>query len=181
MQVLDTKLTEVKIIKCSRKLDARGSTQVTFHQTGMADLGIEFFCKEQRLYRSPKKGTFYGIHFQSNRHPQAKLIHVLAGGGIDYVIDLRKESPTYTQWIAVGLQEGDDQQIFIPQGFGHAFLSLEDNTALLFSVDEHFHENSAIQIRYDDVHINLILPIPIEAMSDYDRNAPYLDELEFEV
>lgn len=181
MQVLETKLSDVNIIVFESKTDARGVTETTLNHTKMAEQGITFTCKEQRVYRAPKKGTFYGIHFQGKQHPQDKLIHLLTGRGIDYIVDLKKESPTYTQWIAIELQGGDDQHIFIPQGYGHAFLSLEDDTAMLFSASEHFHANDSMQIRFDDKQIQLSLPIPIEAMADYDTNAPYLKELDFEV
>jgi len=181
MQVIETEFNDVKILVFKRKQDARGVTQVTLDYSEMANQGMDFTCKEQRVYHAPRNGTFYGIHFQGKKHPQAKLIHILAGRGIDYIVDLRKESPSYSQWISIELQEGDNQHVFIPQGFGHAFLSMEDNTTLLFSVNEHFDSHASMQIRFDDKQINLSLPIPIKAMADYDRDAPYLHELEFEV
>ena len=181
MQIQETALKGVLILTFDGQTDARGTMNVTIDTSAMADAGISFACKEQRLYHMPKKGTFFGIHFQTKRHPQDKLIHLLAGRGMDYVIDLRRDSPTYRKWIAIELRGGDHQCVFIPQGFGHAFLSLEDDTTQLFSASEHFHRDASMQIRFDDPQIHLVLPTEITAMSDYDRNAPYSGDVEFEV
>ena len=93
MQIQETALKGVLILTFDGQTDARGTMNVTIDTSAMADAGISFACKEQRLYHMPKKGTFFGIHFQTKRHPQDKLIHLLAGRGMDYVIDLRRVSP----------------------------------------------------------------------------------------
>ena len=87
----------------------------------------------------------------------------------------------YKKWIAIELKGGDNQHIYIPQGYGHAFLSLEDDTIQIFTVSEHFYKNESMRIRFDDQQIKLSVPIEIIAMSDFDRKAPYLDEIDFEV
>ena len=181
MQITKTKFCDVSILTFERRSDARGLTEIVFDHAQMINRGIRFDLKEQRSYHAPKKGTFYGIHFQSKKYPQSKIIHLLSGRGIDYIIDLRKESPTFTQWIAIELAADDNQHIYIPQGYGHAFLSMQDNTTMLFSVNEPFKEGESKQIRFDDTQIRLEIPIKITAMADYDRNAPYLDEIELEV
>lgn len=181
MQVLDTELDDVKILIFNKREDVRGVTEITIDNAEMARQGISFECKEQRIYHVPYKGTFYGIHFQTKAYPQEKIIHLLTGRGIDYIIDLKKDSPTYKKWIAIELQGGDKQHVYIPQGYGHAFLSLEDNTTQMFTVSEHFYKNESMKIRFDDRQINLSIPIEIIAMSESDRRAPYLDEIEFEV
>ena len=181
MQITKTKFSDVAILTFMRRSDARGLTEIVFDHAQMINLGVRFDLKEQRIYHAPKKGTFYGIHFQSKKYPQSKIIHLLSGRGIDYIIDLRKESPTFTQWIAIELFADDNQHIHIPQGYGHAFLSLQDNTSMLFSVNEPFQEGESKQIRFDDTQIHLDIPIKIEAMVDYDRAAPYVDEIELEV
>lgn len=169
---------DVKILAFGRRED---TMEVTVDTAAMAGQGISFVCREQRIYHMPRKGTFYGIHFQTNAHPQAKLIYLLSGRGMDYVVDLRRESPTYRKWIVLELRGGDNRHVYIPQGYGHAFLSLEDNTTQLFTTDEHFYPGESKKIRYDDPKIGLSLPVEITAMSEGDRRAPCLDEIEFEV
>lgn len=181
MLILDTELKDVKILTLDKREDIRGCVEVTINNEEMAKQGIHFVCQEQRIYHISKKGTFYGIHFQTKRYPQKKIIHLLAGRGIDYIIDLHKDSPTYKKWISIELQGNDDQHIYIPQGYGHAFLSLEDNTTQIFTVSEHFYKNESMKIRFDDQQINLSIPIEIGVMSNQDRNAPYLADIDFEV
>ena len=175
MQVIDTKFDDVKIVISDKREDIRGTMEVSLDGSKMADMGMGFQCKEQRIYCAEKKGTFYGIHFQTGAHPQKKIIHLLSGRGMDYIVDLKKDSPTYKKWIAVELVGGDNQYVYIPQGYGHAFLSLEDNTTQLFTTDEHFYNGEARAIRYDDSQIGLEFPIEIAVMSDKDRNAPFLE------
>lgn len=175
MQVIDTKFEDVIILVSEKNRDARGTMEVTFDVSKLADMGMDFQCKEQRIYYAEKKGTFYGIHFQAGKHPQKKIIHLMSGRGMDYIVDLRKESLTYKEWIAVELVGGDNQYVYIPQGYGHAFLALEDNTTQLFTINEHFYEEEAKAIRYDDPQIGLEFPVEITVMSDKDRNASVLE------
>lgn len=114
MKITDTKLHDVKIISFDNKEDARGVTELTLNDDEMNKRGLSFHCKEQRIYHAPRKGTFYGIHFQTKDYPQTKLIYLLCGRGIDYIIDLKKDSPTYKEWVAIELYGGDNQHIYIP-------------------------------------------------------------------
>ncbi|MDD6771669.1 dTDP-4-dehydrorhamnose 3,5-epimerase family protein [Inconstantimicrobium porci] len=78
------------------------------------------------------------MHFQNNPKPQAKLLYCIKGRGIDYAVDLRRDSPTFLKWVCVELSEENRKQIFIPKGFGHVFISLEDNTKNVMRIDESF-------------------------------------------
>ena len=178
MQILDTMFPDVKIVFFDRKTDSRGSMEITLDTTRLSACGIAFRCKEQRIYHIPKKGTFFGIHFQMGSHPQAKLIHLLSGRGMDYIIDLQRDSATYRKWIAVELSGDDNKCVYIPEGYGHAFMSLEDNTTQQFSVSEHFFLGESGVVRFDDPQIGLTLPIEITAISQQDMNAPYLHSIE---
>lgn len=178
MQVIDTGFKDVKILISDKRRDTRGTMEVNFDILKLAGMGIDFQCKEQRIYCAEKKGTFYGIHFQSGMHPQKKIIHLLSGRGMDYIVDLKKDSPTYKKWIAIELRGDDNQYIYIPSGYGHAFVALEDNTMQLFTISEHFYQEEAMTIRYDDPKIGLEFPIEIVVMSDRDRNAPFLGEMD---
>lgn len=181
MKIISTELKDVLIIETDRKYDDRGFKETTLNSDDLSDLKIQFNCKLQNIYNAPKKGTFYGIHFQEKTKPQAKIIYCIQGRGIDYIVDLRKDSPTYKKWISVVISEADNFHIYIPQGYGHAFLTLEKNTKQLFSVDELFYKTYSKKIRYDDKDLNIQYPISIKAISDSDANAPYLADLDFEV
>lgn len=181
MQITDTLFKEVKILSFKNREDIRGTMAITFDDEELRMSGIHFTCKEQRIYSMPQKGTFFGIHFQLKTYPQDKIVHLLTGRGIDYIFDLRKSSFTYKKWIAIELNGGDNQYVYIPQGYGHAFLSLEDNTTQLFTINESFHDDASKQINFKDKQINLELPIDITAISDNDKNAPYIDEEDYDI
>ena len=122
----------------------------------------------------PERHTFFGIHFQKEPYPQAKLISVLQGKGLDYVVDLRKGSATCAQWQALELDAADPVFVYIPSGFGHAFLSLKENTIQYFAADREFVRGYAGSISWKDPEIALELPCEDPVLSDKDRLAPFL-------
>ena len=124
----------------------------------------------------PKEGTFFGIHYRDERAPMTKFVTVIKGRGLDYVIDLRKESPTYLEWESIELSEENALAVLIPAGFGHAFISLQNNTIQLYSVDRSGDGAHSKQINYKDSKIGLKLPVPISEISDYDLSAPFVSE-----
>ena len=105
-----------------------------------------------------------------------KFVTVIKGRGLDYVIDLRKESPTYLQWESIELSEGNAFAVLIPAGFGHAFISLQNNTIQLYSVDRIGDDTHSKHINYKDSKIGLKLPVPISEISEYDLLAPFVSE-----
>ena len=123
-----------------------------------------------------KEGTFFGIHYREENYPMAKFVTVIKGRGLDYIVDLRKESPTYLQWEAVELSEDNALAVLIPAGFGHAFISLQNDTIQFFSTDRSGNDAHSKQINYKEPQIGLKLPIPITKISDYDLNAPFVSE-----
>ena len=103
-------------------------------------------------------------------------MYCIKGRGIDYAIDLRKSSPTYLQWVGVELSADNKKQIYIPKGFGHVFLSLEDGTMNVMRFDEPFDQQFSRQIAYNDPDIGIKYPIENPILAPHDRNAPMLAE-----
>jgi len=101
-------------------------------------------------------------------------LYCIKGRGIDYAIDLRKGSPTYLQWVGVELSAENKKQIYIPKGFGHVFLSLEDGTMNVMRFDEPFDQQFSRQIAYNDPDIGIKYPIDKLILAPHDRNAPML-------
>lgn len=174
MRIKESLFDNVFVLEPSEKVDVRGTRIVGFNKEEMRKLNIYFEIKEQRIYKMPKAGTFFGIHYQELTHPQAKLVSVIQGKGLDYIVDLRKDSLTYKEWKMVELSEEELKVIYIPAGYGHAFLSMEDNTIQMFAVNEYFMVGSTKQINYRDPEIGLELPINDVIVSYYDKNAPFL-------
>ena len=176
MKIESTKLKDIKIIEYDSKFDNRGFSYCIYNKNELENAGINFEYIEERVYFSDKAGTIYGIHFQNNPKPQAKLLYCIKGRGIDYAVDLRKSSPTYLQWVGVELSAQNKKQIYIPKGFGHAFLSLEDGTMNVMRFDEPFDNRFSRQIAYNDPEIEIKYPINDPILAPHDRHAPKLGE-----
>lgn len=155
------------------ELDVREDVRGEMQRLDLCELDDGFVIKEQRIYKMPKKGTFFGIHFQDTALPQAKLVSVIKGRGIDYIVDLRRDSPTYKQYRFIELCGDDCTAVYIAAGFGHGFLSLEDDTIQLFSVNEYFSPKYSRVI--DHKCIRLTFPFEDIIISESDKTAPFLE------
>ena len=160
---------KARIYKLHSRVDNRGSLEYVFDENT-----ADFKVRETRIYSMPKEGTFFGIHYREESSPMTKFVTVIKGRGLDYVIDLRKESPTYLQWESFELSEENALAALIPAGFGHAFISLQNDTMQLYSVDRSGNDAHSKQINYKDPKIGLKLPAPISEISDYDLSAPFV-------
>lgn len=174
MNVKSTEIQEVKIIEYEKRIDNRGFSYPIFSQRELMNAGISFNYTEEIVYFSEKAGTLYGIHFQNAPKAQAKLLYCIEGRGVDYAVDLRKSSSTYLQWISVELSADNRKQIYIPKGFGHVFISLEDNTRNVMRFDEPFDPLYSRQIAYNDPDIGIEYPISQLILAPHDINAPLL-------
>ena len=160
---------KARIYKLHSRVDNRGALEYVFDENS-----VDFKVRETRIYSMPKEGTFFGIHYREENDPMTKFVTVIKGRGLDYVIDLRKESPTYLQWESFELSEENALAALIPAGFGHAFISLQNDTMQLYSVDRSGDDAHSKQINYKDPKIGLKLPVPISEISDYDLSAPFV-------
>jgi len=176
MKIESTKLKDVKIIEYDPRFDNRGFSYCIYNKSELEQAEINFEYIEERVYFSEKSGTLYGIHFQNNPKPQTKLLYCIKGRGIDYAVDLRRNSPTYLQWVGVELSAENRRQIYIPKGFGHAFISLENGTMNVMRFDEPFDSRFSRQIAYDDPEIGIKYPMNDPILAPHDRNAPVLAE-----
>ena len=162
---------KVKIYRLLTRVDNRGSLEYVFDENTAI-----FKVRETRIYSMPKEGTFFGIHYREESNPMSKFVTVIRGRGLDYIIDLREESPTYLEWESIELSEENAFAVLIPAGFGHAFISLQNDTIQLYSVDRSGNDAHSKQINCKDSKIGLKLPIPISEISDYGLSAPFVSE-----
>jgi len=178
MNVICTEIEEIKIIEPECHGDNRGFFMETFQKEKYKSLGINNCFVQDNLSFSALKGTLRGIHFQNNPKSQAKLVSCIKGCIVDVAVDLRKGSPTYKKWIATELSEDNHRQLYIPQGFGHGFLTLTDNVMFSYKVDNYYSKENDRGIIYNDPEINIdwisllngIKPI----LSEKDKNNPLL-------
>lgn len=175
MNICSTRLAEVKIIEYDRKEDNRGYSYPVFDRKELLKAGIDFEYNIGKIYCPKKAGTLYGIYFQNKPVEQAKLLFCIKGRGIDYAVDLRSSSETYLQWTSIELSEESRKQIYIPKGFGHAFISLEDNTQIVMCYDEPFDKRYSRQLRYDEPQIGIQYPFKCPVLAPHDENEPFLN------
>jgi dTDP-4-dehydrorhamnose 3,5-epimerase len=118
------------------------------------------------------KGVLRGLHFQRPPFAQGKLVRVVRGGAFDVAVDIREGSPTYGKWVAETLTAENKKQLWIPEGFAHGFLALEDNTEFLYKTTNYYDKPSEAGIRWDDPTIGVKWPAGSKLVSDKDGDLP---------
>jgi dTDP-4-dehydrorhamnose 3,5-epimerase len=176
LKVTPTSLPEVLVLEFEKTLETRGCSYSTFSKRELYEAGIEFDFVEETVYCPKRAGTLYGIHFQNNPKAQAKLLYCIKGKGFDYAVDLRKSSKTYKQWVCVELSADNRKQIYIPKGFGHDFLSFEDNTSIAMRIDNNFQQEYRRGIAWNDPELNIPFPVDKPVLARHDIEAPYLND-----
>ena len=148
-----TALTDCYIIEPQVFWDARGFFMETYSETEFAKIGIEARFVQDNHSKS-KKWVLRGLHFQS-RTPQAKLVRVTAGAVYDVVVDLRVGSPTFGKWEGFVLSAQNQRMIYVPRGFAHGFLTLEDDTEFLYKCDDMYDPGYEVGLKWDDATLQI--------------------------
>ena len=133
--------------------DNRGSFVKSFEKDIYQSIGIDFNVNETFVSVSAKN-VIRGMHFQLNK-PQAKLVSVINGSVYDVIVDLRKDSSNYGKWAGVELSDRNHLSLYVPRGFAHGFLSLEDGSTVLYQCDGRYDKESDTGIRFDDPDIGI--------------------------
>jgi dTDP-4-dehydrorhamnose 3,5-epimerase len=176
MQVISTKLPEVKLISPRVYHDPRGFFVETFQCDRYAAQGIgPQFVQDNVSYS--RKGILRGLHLQYP-YSQGKLISVLQGEVFDVAVDLRVGSPHFGQWVGETISAENKRQIWIPEGFAHGFCVTSDAALLTYKCTDLYHRETDINLRWDDPDIGITWPINNPELSDKDTQAPYLAEIE---
>nr|WP_176592921.1 dTDP-4-dehydrorhamnose 3,5-epimerase [Sphingobium sp. EM0848] len=170
----------VKLITPKRFGDSRGWFSETYVATRWAQQGVDVtFVQDNHSFSGPV-GTIRGIHFQIPPHPQAKLVRCLRGAIIDYAVDLRKGSPTYGQFAAAELTAKNGHQLYLPVGFGHAFVTTAPDTEVLYKVSDFYAPDCEGGVRWNCLDIGIDWPLPASGpvLSDKDVTLPLLAQFE---
>ena len=171
MKINITNIQGVYLIKPKIFKDDRGVFFESFNNEifdNKVDSKINFVQDNQSL---SSKGVLRGLHFQNPPHAQAKLVSVVKGSVIDVVVDLRKESKTYGNYILEELSEYNNHQLFVPKGMAHGFLTLEDNTIFSYKCSDFYHKESEDSILWNDPALNIKWPNSNPILSEKDENA----------
>ena len=173
-----TKIPDVVICKTDVYKDNRGYFMETFKKDELEkEVGFAInFCQDNES--SSIKGVLRGLHYQTAPHAQAKLVRVVVGSVLDIAVDLRKNSPTLGEYIAIELNDENKYQLFIPKGFAHGFVTLSDTAIFSYKVDALYNKESERGIIYNDptLQIDWQLPKSELIISEKDKILPILQQ-----
>lgn len=178
MKITKTALDGVVIIEPQVFEDARGYFFESWNKAKMEEAGLNYDFIQDNQSKSCY-GTIRGIHFQKGEFSQAKLVRVLQGTVLDVAVDLRKDSKTFGQHVAVELSAENNRQLMIPHGFGHGFSVLTPTAVFAYKCDNVYNKASEAGIRFDDPALGIDWKVkPEEAvLSDKDKILPFLKDV----
>ncbi len=168
MEILESELKGLFVIKPKVFEDERGYffesyNKVAFEKHG---LNLDFVQDNQSL---SQKGVLRGLHFQNPPHAQGKLVRVITGSVLDVAVDIRKASPTYGKWFALELSEKNKWMMYIPQGFAHGFLTLENNTVFSYKCTGFYAKSAEDCLLWNDPDIGIVWGTNDVLLSEKDK------------
>lgn len=168
----------VTLIRARRFADDRGWFEESFSAVRFAALGLDHDFVQDNLSLSTAPGTLRGLHFQRPPHAQAKLVRCVTGAVHDVVVDLRDGSPTFGRGLSVTLDAGTGDQLYVPAGFAHGFMTLTPDTRIAYKVSAPWAPEAEGGLRWDDPALDLQWPsMGRPTLSDRDRDWPNLADV----
>lgn len=160
--------------------DDRGFFSETYNAKSFAEAGIDLTFVQDNHSFSAAKGVVRGLHYQLPPFAQDKLVRVTRGAILDVAVDIRKSSPTFGKWVALEVSAEKWNQILVPKGFAHGFMTLVENTEVIYKVTNYYSPEHDRSIRFDDPAIGIDWPLPSSGvqLSDKDRKAPLFADAE---
>lgn len=180
MRVIDTQISDVKIIEPEIFKDDRGFFYESFNQSKFETALGRKVTFVQDNHSKSSKGVLRGIHYQIQQ-PQGKLVRVIHGEVFDVAVDLRKNSPTFRRWAAARLSASNNHQLWVPEGFGHAFLVLSDEAEFLYKTTDYYSPKFERAIIWNDKDLAIDWPEEINLqpiLSNKDKAALFLSDAE---
>ncbi|AVN23620.1 MULTISPECIES: dTDP-4-dehydrorhamnose 3,5-epimerase [Acinetobacter] len=183
MNVIETKIKGLLILEPKVFGDDRGWFMESFNQKAFEEAlderGLDIPQFVQDNHSLSQKGVLRGLHYQLNPYAQGKLVRVVQGKAWDVAVDIRKSSPTFGQWVGIELTGENHKQFWIPAGFAHGFVALEDNTQFLYKTTNYYNKESEGAIVWNDPSIAIDWPlnhIDQVLVSDKDKIASKLED-----
>lgn len=171
MEIINTKIPDLLIVKPAVFEDKRGYFFESYNKEKFLSQGVDQNFVQDNESKS-MKGVLRGLHFQAPPFAQGKLVRVMKGAVLDVAVDIRKNSPTYGQWASIELTESNKMMYWVPPGFAHGFVTLEDNTVFFYKCTNMYNKASEGSIRWNDPDLNIDWGISNPILSDKDQTSP---------
>lgn len=177
----ETALPGAFVLDLERREDDRGYFARAFCQDEFTERGLKPVIAQANVAFNRFAGTLRGMHFQFPPAAETKVVRCTRGAILDIIVDLRPESPTYLQNVAVRLDEDNGRSLFVPERFAHGYQTLVDGTETSYFVGEFYTPDAEGGLRADDPRLRLEWPLPVTTMSEKDRGWAELDDVEPEL
>lgn len=168
----ETKLKGAFVVELEKRKDPRGFFARVFCEKEFSEHGLEGRIAQISMASNPEKGTLRGMHFQNPPYEEDKLIRCTSGAIYDVIIDLRKDSATYKEWFGIELNSENGKSLYIPKGFAHGYLTLQDQTELIYLMTQFYQPGHENGFRYNDPAFQIFWPDEVKMISDKDKNWP---------
>lgn len=175
MRFTETKLEGLWVVEPEPRVDERGFFARVFCKGEMAEHEVCADFVQASISFSRRKGTLRGMHWQDYPHGEAKLVRCTMGAVYDVVLDLRKGSPTKGRWEHFELTPENRRMVYVPKGFAHGFMTLQDNSEVFYQMSEFYHPESATGVRWNDPTFGIRWPFSEVILSEHDRTWPLVD------
>lgn len=176
MKITTTAVPGVAIIDLELRGDDRGFFARTFCREEFEAAGLEPLVEQCNLSFNHLAGTLRGMHLQVAPAPEAKLVRCTRGAIVDIIVDLRDDSPTRLQHVAVELTADNRRALYVPPYFAHGYQTLTDEAEVVYQVSGAYTPGTERGLRHDDPALGLSWPVPVTSISDKDRSWPLLSE-----
>jgi dTDP-4-dehydrorhamnose 3,5-epimerase len=171
MEIIETKIPDLYIVKPAVFEDNRGYFFESYNKEKFLQKGIDQNFVQDNESKS-MKNVLRGLHFQAPPYAQGKLVRVMKGAVLDVAVDIRKNSPTYGQWASIELTESNKWMYWVPPGFAHGFVTLEDNTVFFYKCTNMYNKASEGSILWNDPDLGVDWGVVDPILSEKDKHAP---------
>ena len=176
MRLVPTAIEGPTVIELDLLSDDRGFFARTFDRATFAEAGLEPLVEQANLSFNHRAGTLRGMHLQVAPAPEAKLVRCTRGAVLDVIVDLRPDSPTYLQHVAVALSADNHRALYVPELFAHGYQTLTDDAEVMYHVSEFYTPGYERGLRYNDPRLAIDWPLPVQKISEKDAAWPLLQE-----
>jgi dTDP-4-dehydrorhamnose 3,5-epimerase len=174
----ETKLAGVYEIGIELHADERGFFGRCFCQREFENNHLNPRLVQCSVSFNARRGTLRGIHYQAWPYPEVKVVRCTRGSIYDVVVDLRQDSPTYATWVAIVLTAEKRNMVYVPEGCGHGFLTLADETEIVYQMSEFYRPESSRGVRWNDPAFQISWPAEVKVISERDRTYPDFEQVQ---